>query len=123
MSLKVETIGGHLMVHHYVEDVREMHHVRLLSASDVIGPRRTKYGVVWELSVELLDAEHCDLTNHFIGKTTPEYWESVGKDGIPFEGARRAQYMASSAHNAQDTQEHGEEGARETDRSEEITFG
>jgi hypothetical protein len=38
MSLKVETIGGHLMVHHYVEDVREMHHVRLLSASDCDRP-------------------------------------------------------------------------------------
>jgi hypothetical protein len=39
MSLKVETIGGHLMVHYYVEDVGEKHHVRLLSTSDVIGPR------------------------------------------------------------------------------------
>jgi hypothetical protein len=55
MSLNVETIGGHLMVQHYVEDVGEKHHVRLLSTSDVITPTgRTKSGVVWELGVKRL---------------------------------------------------------------------
>ena len=92
------------MVQHYVEDVGEKHHVRLLSTSDVITPTgRTKSGVVWELSVKRLDAERCELTNHVIGKTTPEYWESLGKDGMPFELARKAQDVASSAHNAQET--------------------
>jgi hypothetical protein len=38
-----------------------------------------------------------------IGKTTPEYWESLGKEGIPFELAKNAQDVASSAHNAQET--------------------
>ena len=104
MSLNVETIGGHLMVQHYVEDVGEKHHVRLLSTSDVITPTgRTKSGVVWELSVKPLDAERCELTNHVIGKTTPEYWESLGKEGLPFELAKKAQDVASSAHNAQET--------------------
>jgi hypothetical protein len=64
---------------------------------------RTKSGVVWELSVKPLDAERCELTNHVIGKTTPEYWASLGKEGIPFELARKAQDVASSAHNAQET--------------------
>jgi len=46
MSLNVETIGGNLMVQHYVEDIGEKHHVRLLSTSDVIGPNgRTKSGL------------------------------------------------------------------------------
>jgi hypothetical protein len=104
MSLNVETIGGHLMVQHYVEDLGEQHHVRLLSTSDVITPTgRTKSGVVWELSVKRLDAERCELTNHVIGKTTPEYWEFLGKEGVPFELARKAQDVASSAHNAQET--------------------
>jgi hypothetical protein len=53
--------------------------------------------------VKRLDAERCELTNHVIGKTTPEYWQSLGKDGMPFELARTAQDVASSAHNAQET--------------------
>ena len=104
MSLNVETIGGNLMVQHYVEDIAERHHVRLLSTSDVIGPGgRTKSGVVWELSVRALDANRCELSNHVIGKTTPEYWENLGRSGVPFEVARQAQDIASAAHNAQET--------------------
>ncbi len=92
------------MVQHYVEDLGEKHHVRLLSTSDVITPTgRTKSGVVWELSVKRLDAERCELTNHVIGKTTPEYWEFLGREGVPFELARKAQDVASSAHNSQET--------------------
>ena len=104
MSLNVETIGGNLMVQHYVEDVGEPHHVRLLSTSDVLGPAgRTKSGVVWELSVRPIDSERCELSNHVIGKTTPEYWENLGRSGVPFEVARHAQDVASAAHNAQET--------------------
>jgi len=104
MSLNVETIGGNLMVQHYVEDIGEKHHVRLLSTSDVIGAGgRTKSGVVWELSVKAIDADRCELTNHVIGKTTPEYWDHLGKSGVPFEVAKKAQDAASSAHNAQET--------------------
>jgi hypothetical protein len=104
MSLNVETIGGNLMVQHYVEDIAEKHHVRLMSTSDVVTPTgRTKSGVVWELSVKAIDAQSCELTNHVIGKTTPEYWESLGRNGIPFEVAKHAQDAASSAHNAQET--------------------
>ena len=104
MSLNVETIGGNLMVQHYVEDIGERHHVRLLSTSDVIGSAgRTKSGVVWELSVRAIDAEQCELSNHVIGRTTPEYWEHLGRSGVPFEVARQAQDIASAAHNAQET--------------------
>jgi len=38
-----------------------------------------------------------------IGKTTPEYWEHLGKSGVPFEVAKQAQDIASAAHNAQET--------------------
>ena len=104
MSLNVETIGGNLMVQHYVEDIGEKHHVRLLSTSDVIGPAgRTKSGVVWELSVKAIDAGSCELSNHVIGTTTPEYWDLLGKSGVPFEVAKMAQDVSSTAHNAQET--------------------
>ena len=104
MSLNVETIGGNLMVQHYVEDIGEKHHVRLVSTSDVITPTgRSKSGVVWELKVKALDANRCEFSNHVIGRTTPEYWDHLGKSGIPFEVAKQAQATASSAHNEQET--------------------
>lgn len=104
MSLNVETIGGNLMVQHYVEDIGEKHHVRLLSTSDVIGAGgRTKSGVVWELKVRALDTDRCEFSNHVIGKTTPEYWENLNRSGVPFEVAKQAQDVASAAHNAQET--------------------
>jgi hypothetical protein len=104
MSLNVETIGGNLMVQHYVEDIGEKHHVRLLSTSDVMGAGgRTKSGVVWELKVRALDAKSCEFSNHVIGKTTPECWENLNRNGVPFEVAKNAQDVASAAHNAQET--------------------
>ncbi len=38
MSINVETIGGELMVQHYVEDIGEKHHCRVLSTSDLLTP-------------------------------------------------------------------------------------
>ena len=49
MSLNVERVGN-LMVQHYVEDVVERSHVRLVSQSDSIGPdvgSRVKIVVIW----------------------------------------------------------------------------
>jgi hypothetical protein len=37
-----------------------------------------------------------------IGKTTPEYWEHLGRIGVPFEVAKQAQDLSSAAHNAQE---------------------
>ena len=38
MSINVEVIGGSLMVQHYVADVHEPHHCRMVSLSDVQTP-------------------------------------------------------------------------------------
>ena len=104
MSLNVEVIGGSLMVQHYVEDVGEKDHCRVISTSDVLTPTgRTKVRIIWELSVKPIDANSCEFTNHVKGEATPEFMDFLGKNGVPFEQAKQARQAASSAHNAQET--------------------
>jgi hypothetical protein len=38
MSINVEMIGGSIVVQHYVEDIAEKHHIRLISLSDTFSP-------------------------------------------------------------------------------------
>ena len=98
---------SHVLLHHRHTFHQENNYrgdLIRLRTSDVIGSGgRTKSGVVWELSVKALDANRCELSNHVIGKTTPEYWEHLGKSGVPFEVAKQAQDISSAAHNAQET--------------------
>jgi len=104
MSINVETIGGELMVQHYVEDIGEKHHCRVLSKSDLLTPSGwTTTNVLWELSVRAIDAQTCELTNHVIGSTTPELLKALGKRGVPLEMAKASRGNATTAHNAQET--------------------
>ena len=41
MSINVEVLGGSPMVQHYVEEIAEPHHLRLVSNSDVFTPTGT----------------------------------------------------------------------------------
>ena len=60
MSINVEVIGGTLMVQHYVAEVLEPHHCRMMSLSDVQTPAGwTKIQVIWDLSVTALDSASC----------------------------------------------------------------
>lgn len=62
----VEPIDGNLMVQHYVEDIAEKHHVRLVSTSDVMTPTgRTKSGVICELTVKALGQDQFELSKVF----------------------------------------------------------
>jgi hypothetical protein len=64
MSINVETIGGSLMVQHYVETLGQKDHLILDSESEVFTPTgRTTIHVTWELSVKKLDDERCEFTN------------------------------------------------------------
>jgi hypothetical protein len=104
MSINVETIGGGLMVQHYVEDLGEKHHCRVLSKSDVLTDRGwTTTNVVWELSVKPIDKGSCELTNHVKGSATPEFLQFLAKSGVPFDVAKQARDIASAAHNLQET--------------------
>jgi hypothetical protein len=104
MSINVETIGGSLMVQHYVEEIGEPDRLRLTSESDVFTPTgRTKIGVVWDLAAGRIDDKTCEFTNTVQSFATPELMDFLGKQGIPLEVFRNARKPMSEAHNKLET--------------------
>jgi hypothetical protein len=56
MSIKVEVLGGSMIVQHYVEEIDQPDQLRLVSTSDVFTlTGRTKIGVIWDLAVKKID--------------------------------------------------------------------
>src|ERR1700677_3040038 len=73
MSINVEVLGGSPMVQHYVEDIGERDHLRLVSNSDIFTPTgRIKVGVIWDLSVRKIDEQSCEFTNTVHSSATAE---------------------------------------------------
>ena len=104
MSINVEVIGGTPMVQHYVEEIADPHHLRLVSNSDVFTPTgRIKVGVIWDLSVKKVDATTCEFTNEVHTSFTPELLDSLAKQGIPQDVFQAARKPVSEAHNRQET--------------------
>ena len=104
MSINVEVLGGSPMVQHYVEEISERNHLRLVSSSDVFTPTgRIKVGVVWDLSVKMIDDHSCEFTNTVHSSATPELMDFLAKQGIPWEVFKAARKPISEAHNRQET--------------------
>jgi hypothetical protein len=104
MSINVEVLGGSPMVQHYVEEIAEPHHLRLVSSSDIFTPTgRIKVGVIWNLSVKKVDGSTCEFTNEVHSSFTPELLDSLAKQGIPRELFQSARKPVSEAHNRQET--------------------
>jgi len=104
MSINVEILGGSLMVQHYIEEIGEPSHLRLVSNSDVFTPTgRIKIGVIWDLSVRKIDDQTCEFTNTVHSSGTPELMDFLGKQGIPWEVFQSARKPISEAHNRQET--------------------
>lgn len=104
MSINVEILGGSLMVQHYIEEVGQPDHLRLVSNSDVFTPTgRTKVGVIWDLAVRKIDDKTCEFTNTVHSSVTPELAEFLGRQGIPLEVFRAGRRPISEAHNQQET--------------------
>jgi hypothetical protein len=104
MSINVEVLGGSPMVQHYVEEIAEPHHLRLVSSSDIFTPTgRIKVGVIWDLSVKKIDDTTCEFTNEVHSTFTPELLDSLAKQGIPREAFQSARKPVSEAHNRQET--------------------
>ncbi|MFD7872886.1 hypothetical protein ACFV5G_01935 [Streptomyces sp. NPDC059766] len=105
MSINVERVGN-LMVQHYVEDIAERSHVRLVSLSDSIGPdigARTKIVVIWEFTAEAGDAGKTRFTNRVEVRTAPGYLEALEERGVPFTAASAGAQRALDAHNGDET--------------------
>jgi hypothetical protein len=104
MSINVEILGGSPMVQHYLEEISERQHLRLVSNSDVFTPTgRIKVGVIWELSVKRIDDQSCEFTNMVHSSATPELLEILARQGIPWDVFRSARKPISEAHNKQET--------------------
>lgn len=104
MSINVETIGGSLMVQHYVETLGKKDHLILDSTSDVFTPNgRTTIHVTWELRVKAMGDGTCEFTNRVQSFGTDEFMAFLAKQGIPFDQFRAQRQPASIAHNQSET--------------------
>jgi hypothetical protein len=104
MSINVEVIGGALMVQHYVAEVHEPRHCRMVSLSDVQTPAGwTKIQVIWDLSVTALGSASCRFTNQVLSYPTPAFLETLKVAGISFEDAVADRQAASADHNRRET--------------------
>jgi hypothetical protein len=104
MSINVDILGGSLMVQHYIEEIGQPDHLRLVSNSDAFMPTgRTKIGVIWDLSVKKIDDKTCEFTNMVHSSATPELIDFLGKQGIPLEVFQAARKPISEAHNIHET--------------------
>jgi hypothetical protein len=102
MSINVETIGGSLMVQHYVETLGEKDH--LILDSDVFTPTgRVTIHVAWELSVKEIEKGKCEFTNRVRSYATDEMLAFLDRQGIPFDIFRTQRQPMSIAHNRGET--------------------
>src|SRR5262249_19797572 len=73
MSINVEFSGGVLVVQHYIEEIGEPDHLRLVSTSDLFTPTgRTTARVIWDLSIRKIDDHTCEFINTVLTSLTPE---------------------------------------------------
>jgi hypothetical protein len=104
MSINVEDIGGSVMVQHYVEEIGQADHLRLVSHSDLFTPSgRTKLDVIWDLSVKKLDGTTCEFTNSVQSFAPSEMIDFIASQGIPLEIFRAGRGPITEAHNRQET--------------------
>lgn len=105
MSINVERVGR-ILVQHYVEDISERQHCRLVSLSDTLGPTiddRGQIGVMWEFFVEPLDPTTTKFTNHVRVTAAPGWQEALRQQGATLEQAQERSRTALVAHNAEET--------------------
>jgi hypothetical protein len=104
MSVNVEMIGTSLMVQHYVGEITEPHHCRMVSASDAFTPQgHTRVQVIWDLSVRRLGEDRCEYANSVTAHPTEEFLGFLRDHGVTFEQAAGERQAASSDHNSRET--------------------
>jgi hypothetical protein len=64
---------------------------------------RTSSHVVWDLSVEQIDAQSCEYINDVRATATDEFLAFLDEHGVPFERAATAHHEAAVAHNEKET--------------------
>lgn len=104
MSLNVEHVGV-MMVQHYVEELAEKQHCRLVSITDLFFPEkgRTTCQVTWELIATPVSDGSSQLENIVLIHTTPDLESFIEKNNIPFDVIEASFKAATEAHNAEET--------------------
>ncbi|WP_430333303.1 ester cyclase [Rhodococcus sp. ACT016] len=104
LAIGVETIGDALMIHHFVGEVTEPHHCRMVSTSDAVAAQgRTTLEVIWELRAEPTADGRCAVTDRLAVVPTGDYFAFLDHHGITFEDAAAACHAACSDHNRRET--------------------
>ncbi|MFK3736966.1 hypothetical protein [Massilia sp. TN1-12] len=118
MSINVEMIGTGLVVQHYVGEITEPAHCRMVSTSDVFTPNgRTKVQVIWDLSVRKIDDTRCEYTNSVVSHPTEEFLAFIKEHGIAWEKAQADRQQSSGDHNRRETPLFAESIARAARRA------
>lgn len=119
MSINVEMIGSGLVVQHYVGEITEASHCRMVSTSDVFTPTgRTKVQVIWDLSVRKIDDTRTEYTNSVISHPTEEFLGFIKEHGITWEKASSDRQQSSGDHNRRETPLFAESIARAARRAD-----
>ncbi|MFM1721870.1 ester cyclase [Rhodococcus sp. PAM 2766] len=104
LSIGVETIGDALLIHHFVGEVAEPHHCRMVSTSEVVSADgRTTVDVTWELRAESTGDGRCTVTDRILISPTGDYFAFLDEHGIVFEDAAASCHAACGDHVRRET--------------------
>jgi len=104
MSINVESIGGTLVIQHYVAEVHEPHHCHLVSLSDAQTEQGwIKVQATWDLRVEPNDDGTCRLINTVTTHATQGFLDALAEAGVSFDDAAAQYHPAIVAHNQHET--------------------
>ncbi|MEY9894310.1 hypothetical protein ABIA31_007996 [Catenulispora sp. MAP5-51] len=104
MSINVEEINGGLIIQHYVAEVLEPHHCRMVSLSDVqVAGGWSKVHVIWDLSVTEQADGTCRYTNDIGSRPTQGFLDVLAEQGLDFEEVAAKRQVAVIAHNQLET--------------------
>jgi hypothetical protein len=105
MSINIEKIGETLLFEHYVEDISNPDHCRVVSISDFLNDRlgQATIQVTWELKVATDNQGGSTLTNRITAHTTDALEELFAQAGVSVAALRGAMHDNAAAHNAEET--------------------
>lgn len=104
MSINVENIGGTLVIQHYIAEIHEPHHCKLVSLTDAqTSGGWIKVQATWDMRVERVDDATCEFVNTVTTRPTQGYLDFVAQTGATFEEAAAAQHAVIVGHNGRET--------------------
>lgn len=105
MSINVEKVADNLLVQHYIEEIGNKNHCRVNSISDSFsGLGNTKLGITWELKINVLTANTCELENSVKVSSTDEFLALLKSVNITDLAPVKSQMLQNvEEHNAEET--------------------